>query len=130
MSVDRRVGPVRIAKLRGDAWLLCRIKAGACELQDSAEAQVLAHHLCEQRSMRLRRVFPRRKVRHGNTRLFYTQTCANAEPVLAKRGSRRDEHHRAENGPSQQKLLHRPLLVSLWTGQNSFSSHRWLKSKS
>jgi hypothetical protein len=62
-----------------------RVEARADYIKNSAEAEVIANHLREERGVRLRGVGARCEIGDGNARFFYSQAGAGAKPVLLLR---------------------------------------------
>src|SRR5262249_45672685 len=88
VRVNRRVGPGNIAQFVGRAGLRLRIETRADQIQNSAESQIITHHLREQGSMRLGWVRPWREVGYRHAWLLDAQARSSPEPVLLLRYGR------------------------------------------
>src|SRR5712671_3322882 len=96
VGVDLGGGPIGIVQL---GWLrgnLCGIEAGADEIHDAAELQVVADYLGEELRMRLGGVLARGEIGYCQARLFYAEAGAGTEPILLLCGCAARKKQQAE----------------------------------
>src|SRR5712675_934789 len=82
VGVDLGGGPIGVVKLGGLGGNLGGIEAGADEIDDTTELQVVADDLGEELRMRLGGIFARGEIGNGQARLFYAEAGAGGEPGL------------------------------------------------
>ncbi len=89
VGVGRRIDPDSGFQFSGDAGSLWRIEAGAGDLEDAGELEIVADDLGEKGRVGFRGVGTGSKVRNGHARLVgVAETCACAKPSL-RLGERR-----------------------------------------
>lgn len=87
VGVGRLLDPGGSFQLRRDRNNLGWIEAGAGEIEDATELQVVANDLCEKSGMRFCGVGTRRGVGHGNARFGLAKAGAGPNPILGRGGS-------------------------------------------
>ncbi|GAC1628231.1 MAG: hypothetical protein NVS9B13_25810 [Candidatus Acidiferrum sp.] len=82
VGVHWGIGPSEIAKLRGNAGRLLRIKAGADEFDDATKLQIVSNDLSEESGVRLGGVGAGSEVGDGDAGFIgVAETGARAKPV-------------------------------------------------
>jgi hypothetical protein len=76
------LGPVEHAEFTGLGGSVGRIEAGAGEIEDAREGEVVADHIGEEASMGLGGVRARSEIGNGDAGLFDAEPSASTEPVL------------------------------------------------
>jgi len=79
-----------------------RIKAGTNEVENTAEAEIIANDLRELGGMSFCGVSLRRKISDGDTRFFDTEARTGAEPILLLRSRGTCSHEQANDQKCRQ----------------------------